>query len=600
MPEQTLPRWNMDPVYPGFDSPEWQAAKNRLSELSGLITAACEAVPEGTGTFASWLKTLLSLQNEADSLGRTLGSYCYTQYSVDTRNTRAMQELNAVEELQVPFARAEVLFMNALAARKSDVSLALEQDAQIQGFRFYLEDALFWQTRRMSPSEEDLAADLARSGADAWGRLQEQLTAGASCLWDEASGERKTLVELRSLAYAADRSIRAKAFEKELELCRSIETGVAAALNGVKGTAITLNSRRNWSGGALEKSIHQSRLSTKALESLITALEESLPAWRRYLAAKASLLGVKQCTFYDLFAPVGSLNSSWDWEKGCAAIIDTFSSFSPKMGEFAHKAIREQWIDAEPRPGKIGGAYCTDLPSAGATRVMCNYDNTFNAVSTLAHELGHAWHSEVLMDLPALQQNYPMTLAETASTFAETLLLERTLQGASDADRLTLIETHLQDGCQILVDILSRYYFERALMEERRSGEVPAERLCALMRDAQLKTYGEGLDPEQLHPWMWLVKTHYYSADLAFYNYPYAFGQLLALALFAEYRRKGPEFAAAYDSLLRETGRMDAVAVTAAAGFDIESVEFWRSGVRLFEEQITHFEKLVSERRETT
>jgi len=597
MSEQKLPRWNMEPIYPSFTSPEWLLAKKRLLELSRLTTEACLAVPDGIGNFASWLKTVLALQNEADSLSRTLGSYCYTHYSVDTKNSLVMQELNAVEELQVPFARAEVLFMNAIANRKDDVFTLLEKDAGIQAFRFYLEDTLFWQTHRMSPAEEDLAADLARSGADAWGRLQEQLTAGASCVWDEEGGERKTLVELRSLAYSFDRGIRAKAYEKELKLCRSIETGVAAALNGVKGTAITLNSRRKWSGGALEKSVSQSRLSKKTLDALITALEDSLPSWRRYLVAKASVLGVEQCAFYDLFAPVGTLNTSWDWEKGCAAIIETFSAFSPKMGSFARTAIEEQWIDAEPRAGKIGGAYCTDLPSAGVTRVMCNYDNTFNAVSTLAHELGHAWHSEVLMDLPALQQNYPMTLAETASTFAETLLLERTLQYASEGDRLSLIETHLQDGCQILVDILSRYYFEQALMEERCTGELSAQRLCELMRDAQLQTYGAGLDSEQLHPWMWLIKTHYYSADLAFYNYPYAFGQLLALALFAEYRKKGSEFATAYDFLLRQSGRMDAVAVTAAAGFDIESVEFWRSGVRLFEEQITQFENLVAESR---
>ncbi len=615
-----LPRWSLDSIYPGFEAAEYSAAKKRLSAVAAELLTHLEALPSGaTGTtsasgtldansatgansapditaFRAWLSRALKLNNEADLLGRTLGSFCNAIYTTDTGDKRAMNELNSVEEILLPFAKADVLFLNALAANADAVRALIACDPEIGRYSFYLEDALFWQTRRMSAAEEDLAADLARCGADAWGRLQEQLTSSSSCLWDEKSGERKTLVELRSLAYDPSREVREKAYRKELEICKSIEIGVAAALNGVKGTAVSLNSRRKWSGGALEKSVRQSRMSEKTLAALIGAMEESLPYWRRYLKAKAALIGVPACAFYDIFAPVGGAVPAYSWEQARALVVENFTAFSPAMGEFARRAFDNRWIDAEPRAGKIGGAYCTDMPLQGETRVLCNFDGTFNSVITVAHELGHAYHSDVLMGLPALQQNYPMTLAETASTFAETVVFQAGMQRASDAERLGLLEMHLQDGCQILVDILSRYYFEQSVMAERVTGELTPGDFCARMKAAQERTYGDGLDSGQLHPWMWLVKTHYYSADLAFYNYPYAFGQLFALALYARYRAEGPAFAETYRALLLETGRMDSVELTAKAGFDIESIEFWRSGIALFTAQIEEFEKLVQMR----
>ena len=189
-----------------------------------------------------------------------------------------------------------------------------------------------------------------------------------------------------------------------------------------------------------------------------------------------------------------------------------------------------------------------------------------------------------------------MTLAETASIFAETVVFEDEMSRAGDAEKLGLIELNLQDGCQILVDILSRFRFESATFAARKRGELSVEELCAFMEDAQKGTYGDGLDPESLHPFMWLVKTHYYSDSLAFYNFPYAFGQLFALALYGRYRAEGPSFAEKYREILHDTGSMDAVAVTARAGFDIETPDFWRQGIALFIERINEFERLVDAR----
>jgi len=342
--------------------------------------------------------------------------------------------------------------------------------------------------------------------------------------------------------------------------------------------------------------VRQGRLSRKALDALISAMEDSLPDWRRYLKAKAKLLGIPTCAFHDIFAPVGGHFPSYTWDEARSVITKNFSGFSARMGDFAKRAFDSSWIDAEPRGGKVSGAYCTDMPLRKETRVLCNFDGTFNTVITVAHELGHAFHSDVVKDLPGLQQDYPMTLAETASIFAETVVFDAELAKADSSARLGLLEMHLQDGCQILVDILSRFYFERSVFEERKKGELPADDFCALMADAQKRTYGDGLDPDLLHPYMWLIKGHYYSAGLAFYNFPYAFGQLFGLGLYARYKKEGPAFAETYEKILLETGRMDAVELTAKAGFDIETKAFWKSGIDLFVAQIDEFEKLVAVR----
>lgn len=598
MSDGNLPRWSLESVYPGFDSPEFTAAKKELARLADELLAHLASVPSGgvqpdCVRFLPWLAMALDIQNRSQSLSLTLSSYCYAAYSVDTIGGQAMNELNAVEEIALPFTKAYTIFLNVLSANADLVRSCALCDPAFEPYRFFLDDALFWQTRQMSTAEEDLAADLSRSGADAWGRLQEQMTSTASCLWDETAGERKTLVQLRSLAHATDRAVRAKAFKKELEVCASIGLPVAAALNGVKGCSVALNARRKWEGGALEKAVRQGQLTQKSLDALIGAMEESLPAWRRYLKAKARLLGQKSCAFYDLFAPVGNNTRVYSYAEARALVTENFARFSPAMGTYAEKAFTNGWIDAAPRAGKIGGAYFTDMPLPKEGRVLCNFDGSFSSVLTLAHELGHAYHAEVLKDEPALLQTVPMTLAETASIFAETIVFEAEMAKTDPDEKLGLVEMHLQDGCQILVDILSRYYFENALFAARKKGELSADELCALMADAQKRTYGDGLDPDLLHPYMWLVKTHYYSSDLAFYNFPYAFGQLFALALFERSRTEGAAFADTYASVLRDTGAMDAVRVTARAGFDIEATEFWRSGIGVFTRQIEEFEKLV-------
>jgi oligoendopeptidase F len=588
-----VPRWDLSPVYPGLASSEYAAAKARLSSLANEYIAHLESVPAPASPgLAAWLRRALELECASGSLHETLAAFTYATFSTDTRDAAAVAQMNAVEELGLPLKRAAVLFRNALASRRAEVEalLASGSESFVAELAFHVREELFLQSRQMEAGLEELAADLQRSGGDAWGRLQESVTSSASAVWDVAtSGARKTLVELRNLAYDPDRSVREKAYRLEQAVCAALEIPVAAALNGVKGWSVSINARRGWES-SLDKSVLQARITRKTLDALIGAMEESLPTWRRYLKAKAALLGIGKCAFFDVFAPLPGAERRLSFAEARDYIAARFTAFDPGMGEFALRAFAESWIDAEPRPGKVGGAYCIDFPEAGCSRVLCNFDGSFGSMTTVAHELGHAWHGSRVRGLPHVNTQYPMTLAETASIFSETLIFESALKESSGAERTALLELHLQDACQVIADILSRFYFERAVFERRSKAELSPGELKELMLEAQDKTYGEGLDPELRHPYMWLVKGHYYSPDLAFYNFPYAFGLLFGTGLYARYEEEGPSFAAAYRRILEDTGRMGAVELTAKAGFDIEGPDFWRKGLALFARQADELE----------
>jgi pepF/M3 family oligoendopeptidase len=600
-----VPRWDLSPIYPGIDSPRYTEAKARLADLSRAFIAHVESRPAaGSPALAEWLAAALDLESRSRSLHETLAAFTYASFSTNTRDAAAVAEMNAVEELGLSLKRALVLFRNALAERAAEIEelISSASNPRLSEFAFHVREELFWQSRQMAPELEDLASDLQRSGGDAWGRLQESTTSSASIVWDErlerrpsdstadaqvASGAaavgplRKTLVELRNLAYDPDRALREKAYRLELALCESLEIPVAAALNGVKGWTVSLAGRRGWDS-VLDKSLRQARITRATLDALVSAMEDSLPSWRRYLRAKAALLGISRCAFYDIFAPLSGVDRKFTFPEAREYIASKFSAFDPEMGDFARRAFEERWIDAEPREGKIGGAYCIDFPDASVSRVMCNFDGSFGSVSTVAHELGHAWHAERVRSLPYVYTQYPMTLAETASIFSETLIFESALAEAEGVERTALIELRLQDACQVIVDILSRFYFEKAVFDRRAKSELPPAEFKELMLDAQKRTYGDGLDPERLHPYMWLVKGHYYSPDLAFYNFPYAFGLLFGAGLYARYEEEGPAFAAAYRGILEDTGRMSAVELAAKAGFDIEKPDFWLRGLGVF------------------
>jgi pepF/M3 family oligoendopeptidase len=370
---------------------------------------------------------------------------------------------------------------------------------------------------------------------------------------------------------------------------------LAASLNGVKGTVSTLDRRRGRID-ALHSAIDDGRIDRTTLEAMLGAMEASFPIFRRYFKAKAQYLGKEQLAWWDLFAPVGAVDKRYSWDDARAFIVEHFATFAPDLAAFAERAFDKQWMDAEPREGKVGGAFCMSLPAVKETRVLLNFDGTLSQLMTIAHELGHGYHAECIYRAgkTSLQSYYPMTLAETASLMCETIATEAILaQVQGKEESLAILEEIISGAGQVVVDIYSRFLFEREVFERRAQAELSADDFCEIMERAQLATYGDGLDPKHLQKYMWTWKPHYYRSRLSFYNFPYAFGFLFSTGLFAIYQQRGGDFVPDYKALLASSGEANAADLAARFGIDLRSRKFWEDSLALVEKQVDRFCALV-------
>ena len=570
--------WNLSNIYKSFDDTAYQGdIKDYLAlcqELKALLSKGRKEA----------LEEAVQLLGRAMDLMENLFSYAYAVFSVNTADERALKEVSRLEEAHQKLSECFVLFNSLVKKHKKDIPALLKKSPILSERAQFIMDSLKEADHQMSEGEEALAQEMKAAGGDAWGRLQEAVS---SSLF----GDGKSITELRNLAFDKSRSVRKKAYEAELAAWKSMEIPLAYSLNGVKKTAATMDTRRSWKS-ALEKSLFQSRMSAKTLDAMISVMEESLPEFRKYLNKKAELLGIKKLAFYDLFAPIsqkGFTPKVWSFEEARDYIIQTFGSFAPDMGLFAKNAFANGWIDSPPHAGKVGGAYCTSFPIAKESRVMCNFSPTFSGVSTIAHELGHAYHFHLLREECAFARAYPMTLAETASIFSETMLYNTTISKAKGFEKKYLTEMFLMEVTQVIVDILCRFYFEKAVFEKQKEGPLFADALCSMMTDAQKATYGDALDPKLLHPYIWAVKCHYYSPDLGFYNYPYAFGQLFSIGLYVKYLEDKKNFPALYRKVLMATGRTDIKGVAKLAGIDVEKKDFFQESMEFITRMIRIF-----------
>jgi oligoendopeptidase F len=324
---------------------------------------------------------------------------------------------------------------------------------------------------------------------------------------------------------------------------------------------------------------------------MFAAAHEVFPDFRRYLRAKAGALGLDTLAWYDLFAPLGS-GREWSFDESAHFIIEQFGTYSPRLSEYAARAFREQWVDAEPRSGKRDGAFCMSV-RGDESRVLANFKPAFGGMSTLAHELGHGYHNLNLAGRTMLQRATPMTLAETASIFCETIVRHAALGSAGRSEQIEILDASLQGSCQVVVDITSRFLFEQRVFERRRQRELSIDEFCALMLETQRETYGDGLDQSALHPFMWAVKPHYYRTDESYYNFPYMFGLLFGLGLYARYQKDPDAFRAHYDELLASTGLADAATLAARFEIDIRAATFWRGSLDVIRGDVEQFERLV-------
>jgi pepF/M3 family oligoendopeptidase len=594
-----LPRWDLTALFPGLESPEFDAAFARLLEDIERLGNRFGAADAGAGprvrlsdTLVAEFDGVLSAMNDVELRIDSMTAYLYGFVTTDSRNELAQARFSALRERMVTFSKLQTRFTAWVGALPLDELIVASPLAAAHSFP--LQRLQTAASHLMSEPEESLAAEMAPSAGSAWARLHGNLTSQISARVD-VEGEPRTLPmsEIRNLAMNPDRERRRRAWEVELTAWEAHEVPLAAALNGVKGHVLTLGARRGWDD-PLGQALFESAIDRETLDALLSEALDSLPEFRRYLQSKAKALGEETLPWYDLFAPMGAAERAWTWPEATSFIVNQFGAYSGRLADLARRAFAERWIDAGPRPGKAGGAYCMWL-IGDQSRILANYSQSYDGVSTLAHELGHAYHNLNETGLTPLQRRTPMILAETASTFCETIVKEAALAEAGRGERLYILEQSLQGSCQIVVDILSRFDFEQALFAGRRERELAPGELSRLMLDAQERTYGDGLSPDARHPYMWAVKGHYYSPDRSYYNFPYLFGLLFGLGLYARYLADPDTFPERYDALLASTGRASAADLAARFEIDIRSRDFWRSSLNVLRNDISRFEELVGE-----
>ena len=568
--------WTLEDLYPSFESQEFKQDVEAYKALKGKFESlTLEDSIEG-------ITQVVKLLEESTVLTGRLYNYIHLTLATDTTHETATQvevQLAGVSaDLQATYAKVSKF----LGTIQTDITT----DPFLTEYRYYFEEAKKDATHLLSDELEEVLAKMSISGGKAWSQLFD-------FMWSSAQGEYKgevvTLSEIRGKAYDSDAEVRKSAYEAELKMYDAIKEPIAFSLNHIKKEVLTTSQLRGFES-PLAHTLEASRMSRETLDALLEAIREYLPNFRKYLRHKAALLGHENgLPFYDLFAPVGNSSRTFTVEESKDYLIENFKTFSDDLAEMTEEFFDKHYIDFYPRKGKVGGAFCANLPMIKQSRVLTNFTGSLSDVVTLAHELGHAYHGLHIENHRPLNQDYSMPVAETASTFNENIIMNTAIKEASDEEKIALIESQLQDTTQIIVDIYSRYLFETAVFENREQSFMFSKDLEEMMLSAQKEAYGDGLDQSYLHPYMWACKPHYYSTGLSFYNFPYAFGGLFSKGLYAIYQEQPEGFVEKYQELLRATTVSSVEDIAKVLGVDVSTPEFWKKALAEVAESIEAF-----------
>ena len=577
--------WALDPIYKGLEDPAYEAD---MQAVEKLIAEFAKAV-KGAGKAEECAENLLLLEEELVLKISRLGLYLSLRQSVEAENGEVMAQDSRLMKMYsqlMPFtAAADKIF-----AKIEDIDGLAKKSEVVKEYTFLLKQAKENAKYLLSDDVEEIISAMDMTGGSAWDQLQSFLTSTVKVDYD---GKVVTLSEIRNMAYDPDQSVRKAAYEAELACYEKIQDSIAFALNNIKNQVTFLCHKRGYES-PLAMTLKQSRMTKETLDAMLEAIKEYLPSFRKYLRKKAEMLGHENgLPFYELFAPLGKSDKKFSVEEARDYLVNCFKTFTQDMSDMMQEAFDNEWIDFFPRKGKRGGAFCAGVPGMKESRILTNYDGNFGAVSTLAHELGHAFHNRQTQDNRALNQDYSMPVAETASTFNETHLGHFALATATPEEKLALLENDLMEKTQCIVDIYSRFLFESAVFEKSQSKFLMAEDLKAMMLDAQRQAYGEGLDENYLHPYMWVCKGHYYSSGLSFYNFPYAFGNLFAVGLYNMFLEEGESFVPKYKAMLKATPTCTIEEAGAMMGVDLSDKKFWESSLALIAKDIEAFCALI-------
>ena len=584
-------KWSLEELYSSFDSKEFKKDYEKLNELISKINNWTDKSLDNYQKKEEKMAEFIQMAGEFQKKYSLLMTFARLNQSVDANNKKAGEYIEKLENKYTEVTVSYVKFQKWLG-NIENLKLLIENTEKqiIKEHSFYLKEMAKKSKYLLSDKEEYVIAKMTNTGSKAWTKLQQKLTSNL-LIEIEKDGEKQKLPlpVVRNMAYSPEPELRKRAYNAELNAYEKVDESVAQALNGIKGevhTKVDLKGYKN----PLEKTLIDSRMEKETLDAMLEAIKGSLEDFHNYYQKKAEMLNHDNgLPFYDLFAPMGESKSNYTYEEAADFIINNFRSFDEKLADFVENAFKNNWIDAKPRKGKRGGAFCSNIQAIGESRILANFNGNFSNLTTLAHELGHAYHGNCLKDEKILNTSYPMPLAETASIFNETIITKAALEKSEGDEFLAILENSISQAGQVIVDIYSRFIFEKNLLAKRKNSSLSVDELKELMLDAQKKAYGQGLDHNYLHPYMWIPKPHYYSADLNYYNFPYAFGLLFGKGVYAEYEKNPKGFRKKYDNLLAQTGKNNIEDVASMLDIDVQSVEFWKNSLAVIKEDIAQF-----------
>ncbi|RYM00025.1 M3 family oligoendopeptidase [Sporolactobacillus sp. THM7-7] len=584
--------WNLDVIFPeGSHSAAFEAFLDRLNSDIGQLTTALQTVsaPFTADDEVAFRKLIQTYEHVSKKLGEaTAFVECLTAQNVN--DGKALVLSNRIQSFLSRFETCETLFETALQnIDKSDWSLLIARSGT-DGERFALQEKRELSMKKLPPEQEKVISGLSVDGYHAWGDLYYTIVGKMKIPFDHPEKGKAVLSvsQANNLLDDGDRAVRRAAFDA-LEKAWSENADLfSSTLNHVAGFRLSMYEARGWSD-FLDEPLDYNRLSGQTLNTMWQTITEYKPALVRFLNRKAKLLGLKKLSWFDVDAPLTKKSKKISYEAAADFVVQHFRTFNPKMADFARHALENRWIEAEDRTGKRPGGFCTSFPLTQESRIFLTFSGTVGNTSTIAHELGHAYHQAVMNDLPYLTQKYAMNVAETASTFSEMIVTDAAESAAeTKEERIAFLANKLERSVALLMNIHARFLFETRFYEERKKGIVGVDRLNQLMLAAQKEAYLDALDV--YHPTFWASKLHFYITDWPFYNFPYTFGFLFSTGIYVRALQEGPAFAEKYDALLRDTGSMTTEQLAKKhLGVDLTAPDFWHSALDYIMKDVDEF-----------